>query len=210
MLSDFERQEALRDEACDLPWRELPGGGRGRQGECDVRLPDNPDWRLTVLFDIDVEDFPLVELRLRPALVTPPPEGITVDLVRSIRLRPLHEAVRAWMALPPAVGPTMKIERTEFGTVKRTGRRGRADAFFAQWAAWYVEELAITANPIPPLSKRHNFSSGTVRYFLNEARRRELLTKAPPGRAGGRLTEKGMRLLDSMQTPNSGSSGVNE
>ncbi len=85
---------------------------------------------------------------------------------------------------------------------KRTGRAGRSDAFYARWAAAYVERLRRgSRHPVRDLAARppvkiSGFASSsdapeaTVRAIIHEARRRDLLTAAPRGRAGGELTDK--------------------
>ncbi len=196
-LSDFEKEEILREEAGEPPWTELPSDGvNGRQGIYDTRLESHPDWRLTAVFDIDSVDLPLLELRLRPATLSHSPEGITAEIVRSIHLNPLHTAVRNWVQSPPNVGPLARPTRPTYSEKKKTGPRGQDDLYFAEWASRYVDELTRTSNPVAALVRQFNYlNESTLRYYLNEARRRGLLTAAPSGRAGGQLTEKARELL---------------
>ena len=83
----------------------------------------------------------------------------------------------------------------EFERNPRPGRRGRDDAFYAEWAARYVS-LLNHPRPVAELARQHNYSESQIRNFLHEARKRELLTAAPTGRAGGSLTDKAKELLD--------------
>jgi hypothetical protein len=46
------------------------------------------------------------------------------------------------------------------------------------------------------LARQHKVKEHQARTILHEARRRELLTKAPPGKAGGSLTEKARKVLE--------------
>jgi hypothetical protein len=92
---------------------------------------------------------------------------------------------------------------------RRPGRAGRPDAFYARWAEAYVDRLAKgSRSPIKDLAadppfQMEGFASSTdqqaratIRAILQEARRRGLLTRPPRGRAGGRLTPKGIEVLD--------------
>ncbi len=71
----------------------------------------------------------------------------------------------------------------------RVGRSGRDDRFYAEWAAAYVR-LVTSGEPTPVirLSEENYLSVSQVRTILGEARKRDLLSKAPAGRAGGYLT----------------------
>jgi len=90
--------------------------------------------------------------------------------------------------------------------VRHPGRRGRDDLFYASLAARYVSLLAAGSQaPIRDLARElrdagHDFSDEYVRQLINNARgRRDLLTEAPPGKAGGELTPKARRLLTEAQ-----------
>jgi hypothetical protein len=83
--------------------------------------------------------------------------------------------------------------------------RGRRlpDRFYAGLGARYVELALTSSKPTTALAaeltqeKGEDVSVATVRDQLAEARRRELLSGAENGRAGGRLTEKGTAALES-------------
>jgi hypothetical protein len=78
----------------------------------------------------------------------------------------------------------------------RPGRRGRDDFEYALWASRYVEALDAGPRPIMRLLEAHpGHSAAMLRAILNKARHRGLLTPSEPGRAGGRLTQKGLDLL---------------
>lgn len=89
----------------------------------------------------------------------------------------------------------------ELADAHHPGRRGRSDHFLASVAARYagmVEDgshapMKELANELA--SRGQPFSVATVRGFIHEARRRELLTPATRGKAGGDITSKAEQLL---------------
>jgi hypothetical protein len=96
----------------------------------------------------------------------------------------------------PPHGPWFGTDPSEFNEVRHPGRRGRDDSFYAQVAARYVHHLTSTDQaPTAALADEMTVSVSSVRGLLYEARRRGLLTDAPPGRAGGQLTDKARGLL---------------
>jgi hypothetical protein len=193
-LSEFERREKAR-EAEGLSGWSTQVGELGQQAVFEGRIDGQPDWGLRAVFDIELPGVPLVELSFIRATLSPPPNGITVDVLRSLRVGPLHAAVRAWLQLPPNAGPGIDVDRNELGGPRRPGRRGRPDSFYAEWAARYVTAMREEGPPLPRLREEYDFDMSTIRGFLYEARRRGLLTRAPSGRAGGELTAKARGLL---------------
>jgi hypothetical protein len=189
MRSTFEERERHRGELGLLPWRDL-GDGRA---VLEFRLDQN--WALEATFNLETPGVPLLELRIFPATLSPPPAGLTVDILRSVRMAPLHTEVRNLLKLPPGVGPVRDDDRNEHGRARRPGRRGQSDLFYAEWASRYVKALRTSTNPMPGLASDFDFDASTIRGFLTEARRRGLLTPAPPGRAGGKLTADALKLL---------------
>jgi hypothetical protein len=110
-----------------------------------------------------------------------------------------REAAELWARRTTEMGFTKDF-------VRHPGRRGRDDLFYAGLAARYVGLLAAGSQaPIRDLARElrdagHNFSDEYVRQLINNARgRRDLLTEAPPGKAGGELTPKARRLLAEAQ-----------
>jgi hypothetical protein len=85
--------------------------------------------------------------------------------------------------------------------VKRPGRAGRPDVFYAEWAARYV--AAVVADPKSPIKRLVSEEERSGRYvteaqiraYLTKARSRGLLTRTSAGAAGGHLTAKGSRAL---------------
>lgn len=82
---------------------------------------------------------------------------------------------------------------------RRPGRRGRPDQAYASLAALYVEKLGTTHAPVAELADKLGYSRSQVANLLYEARRRELLSWPPKGRAGGVLTPKGLQVLEDAQ-----------
>jgi len=121
-----------------------------------------------------------------------PPDGeITARMVHEVRLGDIQrQAINKMTLLVPVHA------RAILGDRKRPGRRGRPDLYYAEFAAAYVNALSSPA-PIVTLAKQQNLSVSTVRNTIHEARRRGLLTRPPPGRPGGELTEKAQNLIKS-------------
>lgn len=92
-------------------------------------------------------------------------------------------------------GEAVRRVAAEIQTTKRPGRRGRTDHDLAVVAARYLELLA-SGPGVPRLAGEMFLSEAHVRSLLTQARGRGLMTKAPPGRPGGALTEKAVRLLE--------------
>lgn len=90
---------------------------------------------------------------------------------------------------------------------RRPGRKGRDDRFYATVASAYVGALKRgSRQPVVEAAQALGeatggfYASTYVRDLLHEARRRELLTRPPRGRAGGQLTEKALALLQREET----------
>jgi hypothetical protein len=133
-----------------------------------------------------------------------PERGLTGRLLRTI---PVGEAVAAlaenqswWRRHHAQVSEEVfqqflapqGFEETAF---ERSRRRDSTD--YARLAAAYVAELNRgTRTPHVALAKRFYLSAARVRDLVLEARNRGLLTRPPPGRAGGSLTAKAKRMLE--------------
>jgi hypothetical protein len=80
---------------------------------------------------------------------------------------------------------------------KRPGSVGRPDIEYAALAALYVAEVDNgNRNATSAVADQLGYGLRSVGNWLREARRRELLTDPPPGRAGGSLTPKAKQLLE--------------
>lgn len=134
-----------------------------------------------------------------------PPGGLTSRTVRQVRLSELTDRphLRAEVLERLGVRPPSMIdgfpELSE--EPRRPGRRRRSDLFLARIANRY-EALVESGSrkPIVELTSQltnegGSYSEATVRGFVNEARTRGLLTSAPRGRPGGRVTPKAEQLI---------------
>lgn len=155
-------------------------------------------WRLHADLEVGENGLTVSAIDLRPH------DGpdIGTRLLRQLGLSELLDRVERWLQDPWFVhhlGPAWDRQ------VKRPGRAGRPDAFYALWAQRYVDALAIDASkPVKVLVDQgaavgEHLTPQQVRWYLTEARKRGLLTPAPSGGAGGELTPKGAQLLDGME-----------
>lgn len=161
------------------------------------RLPGNPEYAVVGTFFIGARGPQLVGLSFNPwSWQKWPPEMLTTAMIRSAPLDRLYELVRHGVANAQALSLDLDVDVKEFTRNRRPGRSGRPDVFYARLAAEYVELLTTSSTPTKDLAERHNYSSTSMRDYLNQARSRDLLTPSPSGRAGGQLTDKARRLLN--------------
>ncbi|MGH2597262.1 MAG: hypothetical protein ACRDH7_15065 [Actinomycetota bacterium] len=129
------------------------------------------------------------------------PIGLLPKLMQNIRRRHGQEAAAQLLG-------RFGLDRKVPIAPRRPGRAGRPDLFYARWAAAYVALVeAGSRQPVkdlaedPPIpiegyvSKGQHASVESVRGIINEARKRRLLTRPPPGKPGGRLTAKAKTIL---------------
>jgi hypothetical protein len=153
-------------------------------------------WRLEITY-VRSEDGPVPQaITLRPELPGTPIGSKRV--LRRLGFGPVVDAVDKmirdpWLSryLGPAwARPTI-----------RPGRRGTDDAFYLDWALKYVD--AYERDPRRPIqvlladaeAAGEYRTEKELRSFVNRARARALLTRAPKnGLAGGELTAKASRL----------------
>jgi len=84
---------------------------------------------------------------------------------------------------------------------KRVGRTGRNDLFYAEQAARYVDIVnSGETKPLVKLAEALHLSTSQTRGILAQSRKRDLLSPAPKGRAGGWLTDKAEELLGITET----------
>ena len=160
-------------------------------------LDDYPSYFVTGSFALSNHGPQLIGLSFHPSSYpTLPPPTLTAMMIRSASVSRLYELVRGYVSISPQLGIPLDIDLEEFARNPRPGRRGRPDAFYARLAAQYVELLKTSSTPTKNLAKTRNYSESSTRDFLNQARKRGLLTHSDKGRAGGELTDKARDLLN--------------
>ncbi len=132
-----------------------------------------------------------------------PRGGLTSRLLREIKVpgavlftqRLMDEYAKGWAAL----GADAVSELFEpHGLTDEGPKRGRpplSDLELARAARIY-ERAVKDGQPIDRVREELGVSEDTARKRVGMARKRGLLTEAPPGRPGGRLTPKAKALLD--------------
>jgi hypothetical protein len=125
---------------------------------------------------------------------------LTADKVwKRLRLGQLRRTVRDDLRSRPDVVLFLPEEWNDqtLQSFPRPGGAGRSDIEYLLWADRYVK--AIETNPTSPIKQMAAesgvYSESAIRAYVNKARVRGLLTTAPPGRAGGELTDKARDLL---------------
>ena len=130
-------------------------------------------------------------------------EGLSWRRVRTAPIGEIEAAVRAGAPdrLAEAIGEPVgsadvRALGREFADRPRPGAAGRRDSFYVELAREYVTHFENNGdNAARALAKAMHLSVVQVRSLLGEARRRGFLTSAPPGRAGGQLTARGIEML---------------
>jgi hypothetical protein len=158
--------------------------------EIVCELDGYPGWR--ILPEVAVTDRGLL---LRRLVIEPangmPDAGITTRMLRQLRTGELIAALRVAARQSERLfgsGPDLSV-------ATRVGRRGRDAAYYARWAAEYVDALSRSPRPVEDLAARHSLSASQIRNLMHACRRRGMLTASPPGRAGGELTPRAIELL---------------
>ncbi|NCG25508.1 MAG: hypothetical protein GWP47_15440 [Actinobacteria bacterium] len=183
-----------------------------------MEVDEFPDWRFTLrLDDLEGKLVP-AELRITAKSVETvidskttsstlgfesdgvlPEAGLSTTLLRKVALdrlvkRGLAGIGSEWAELP--WNDWLSTDRS------RVGRGGRSDRFYAEWAASYVRFITRgEPNPVIRLAEKECLSVSQVRTILGEARRRNLLSEAPRGRAGGYLTSLAESILSKPPMP---------
>lgn len=170
-------------------------------------MPDHPGWRVRARVQLDDGALIVRDLWVQPqtgrerhdgtSVGTTPDGGLTTEILRSIPLSRLRRILVEHPRLHEIVGAMYGPEHVaELERARRPGRKGRDVAFYAGWAAEYVDAAATSRRPNAVLAERHGESVATVREFIRQARDRDLLIGGHAGKAGGALTPKAKRLLD--------------
>ena len=133
-----------------------------------------------------------------------PPGGITGPLLRQLRLSRLHDVVQQDALTRWALSLRGVDGDSDIRTARHPGRRGRSDYFYAVWAARYVEMCKTTRHPHYELARDYPDEvkgERAVQDLIRTAKSRGLLVGGSPGRAGGQLSAKAKRFLETGDTP---------
>jgi hypothetical protein len=191
-LTPFEHREREREVAGDGTWS-FTEAENGFLATYEGRVPRSPAWGMVATFDLQRPGTPMVKLTIEPAITSFPRRGIAATVVRGVPFDALRTEARVMARLPPTVG--LGLRPDQLGPSRVSAQSPYDDLFFAQWAARYVNEQQRGHKPVVVLAEAHCLSPATIRNYLQQARDRGLLTEAPPGRAGGDLTDKARDLL---------------
>jgi hypothetical protein len=191
-LTEYERLEEAGEPY--IKHRDDDGMNVWDVGE---RMPEHPSYFVIGSFALSNQGPQLIGIRFSPyTYPTLPPPALTAVIIRSASVSRLYELVRGYVSISPQLGIPLDIDLEEFARNPRPGRRGRPDAFYARLAAQYVDLLRTSSTPTKDLAELRNYSASSTRDFLNQARKRGLLTPSSVGRAGGELTEKARELIN--------------
>jgi hypothetical protein len=179
------------------PWYFDPWGGRERPW-AEVR--NAAEWP-AYCFRLDFDD----DLTLKGFSVSlETAHALTRERLREVPLGEMVTAARAflqewWAQFDQGRGDAARRARPlpDFGfDIGRPGRRGRSDLEYAHLCRAYIECLAEEPRrPMVLLAKKTGLDTSQLQGALYQARRRDLLTNAEPGKPGGQLTTTALKLL---------------
>jgi hypothetical protein len=159
-------------------------------------LPDNEDWIAVATFQFSAQEPVLHSMTIRPfgQWASRP---LTAKALGSVKINEVYRRAHRHLGTPDVAAALGRVPRPkdDFTRVPRPGRRGRSDLSYARWAAHYVK-LEGRPKRLQVLARQHKVKEQTARDILYQARRRGLLTEAPPGKAGGELTDKARKILE--------------
>ena len=125
--------------------------------------------------------------------------GITIRLVRELRLSDLYQPVQEWARQISAGDGDLPGVFAQIADSPNPGRRPRDDIRFAAWARRISDRTTDPTTrhrPIAAVAEDTGLSRDQVRDIAHEARSRRLLSAPPSGaRGGGLLTDKARALL---------------
>lgn len=192
-LTGLKRPGSLVREVFAYPGR--PPAGAEPQYEAHARIEGHRRLQAIVWFHSQSGRRVVAQVHVAPSDPNrPPPDGVTVEAIRAVRLGKIQGEVSEIIAREEKLGRLPARLAEGFRRVRRPGRRERPRQEYAAFAAEYVQLLG-SPTPIKELAHRHHLSDSSVRAILNRARDHKLLTKSPPGRAGGELTDLARQLL---------------
>ena len=132
---------------------------------------------------------------------TIPHGGLTSTTVKKIRFGAL-QAIPELVALARK-HPTYHRDLESFGLLSQVpnrhpGPKGKSDLYLAKLAQQYVNLVdSGNPNPVKTIAKKgRGRTPEQIRDLLHTARKRQLLSEAPKGQAGGFLLPLAVKLLD--------------
>jgi hypothetical protein len=159
-------------------------------------LPDDEDWIAVATFQFSAQEPVLRSMTVRPfgEWASRP---LTAKALGSVKINEVYRRAHQHLGTPDVAAALGRVPRPkdDFTRVPRPGRRGRSDLSYARWAAHYVK-LEGRPKRLQVLARQHKVKEQAARDILYQARRRGLLTTAPPGKAGGELTDKARKVLE--------------
>jgi hypothetical protein len=186
-LTDFELREFLALEDWDVPDSD--------HLVLHCRHPKHREWALKAVFEVYRDDVVLSHLTIYPAGDWAPSGGLTDEVRRTVRLDDLRRMAKRRLQLQE-VASSIGVDPSAFKKNTARGRKGRSDLDLARIAESYVALTEEVEHPADTLAERMHLNPTTVRGLLWQARKRGLLTRAPAGQSGGRLTGRAKGLLD--------------
>lgn len=178
-----------------MEWDDQPDGTHWK---ATVTQDWSDGWRLRAEF-VEQQGQPVLrELRISPQPRRPTPHGgITARRLRTVQVEPLLDRARqtARRHLGNELAEKELAALLHEPLLRRRGRRGHDDRFYAEVAMAYEGLHASSKRPIVDLAARLHLSPSRARDLVHEARVRGFLTAGQRGRAGGVATETARGLL---------------
>ena len=166
------------------------------------------DWAVLLHLQWREDHFHVVEVSIRPAGQAPDPWSwapgtLSPTFIRGVQWGSLFESARqlCWMVLAfsdeRGTSAFEQVWRPRQDPGTRPGPPDKSRRTLALLAARYVALIeAGERAPTKALAEELNYSPVTINEQLRKARNAGLLTAAPKGKAGGRLTAKAKKLLE--------------
>ena len=192
--------------------RVLVRSGAGPGNALNYRVRNQPGQPPELTFFAEFDQFQ-VEVVINASGASPRPAGITISPLpgrdaldpsafAALHLRELLSEMNGELRSPFLRHLMQRSSASgwmePFLETPKPGRRGRDDVEYAIWADRYVEAVQrADRNPIVVLTREYpGHSADSLRAILNKARKRGLLSKSQPGRSGGHLLPKAIKLLE--------------
>jgi hypothetical protein len=156
-------------------------------------------WNVRIVWVEDRGHAVVSEITIRPrSLKSIPAGGLTARRLQRLRHNAKLDVLKRVAVSHFSRDPRARRDFAPLLGADPTRRGGRSplyeERFYAQLAIDYEEATRVSRKPILDLAKKYNLSPNRVRALVHESRGRKYLTKANPGRAGGRATARARSL----------------